>query len=389
MSERTHSPAGPREEGADPTMPGRPGPGDRALPGADPILPGRPGPGDRALPGEGFVVASEPGRGGAATPSFAPPADASSAAPATPVPLRIGPRVFTWGARTFVMGVVNVTPDSFSGDGLLTPGGGDARRPGTRDPVGAAVALAGRMVAEGADILDVGGESSRPGHARVDAAEEIARVVPVIAAIRAAHPDMPISIDTTKPAVADAALDAGADLVNDVWGVADDDGLSRLAAARGAPIVLMHNRAEARYRSVVAEVVADLERAIERALRAGVAWESIVVDPGFGFGKAPQHNLELLRGLDALRLLRRPILLGTSRKSTLGRILDLPADERLEATLATTALGILAGVDIVRVHDVRENLRAARTADAVARGWHPPSDPSPCGGGSPMPEVPH
>jgi dihydropteroate synthase len=286
------------------------------------------------------------------------------------------------------MGIVNVTPDSFSGDGLLTAGGGDVRRPGTRDPVGAAVALAGRMVTEGADILDVGGESSRPGHARVDAAEEMARVVPVIAAIRAAHPDVPISVDTIKPAVADAALDAGADLVNDVWGVADDDGLSRLAGARGAPIVLMHNRAEARYRSVVAEVVSDLERAIERALRAGVAWESIVVDPGFGFGKAPHHNLELLRGLDALRLLRRPILLGTSRKSTLGMILDLPADERLEATLATTALGILAGVDIVRVHDVRENLRAARTADAVARGWHPPSDPSPGGGGSPTHEEP-
>jgi dihydropteroate synthase len=362
-------------------------------------------PGDRALPGEAAVQPPAPGRGGAATPSFAPPADATPVAPEPPIPLRIGSRLFAWGERTFVMGVVNVTPDSFSGDGLLVPvagpdgfraddgsgprgPAGGPRRSVPADPVAAARAVADRMVSEGADILDVGGESSRPGHARVDAAEEIARVVPVIAAIRAAHPDMPISIDTTKPAVAAAALDAGADMVNDVWGVADDDALSRLAASRGAPIVLMHNRAEARYRAVVAEVVSDLERAIDRAVRAGVAWESIVVDPGFGFGKTPQHNLELLRGLDALRLLRRPILLGTSRKSTLGKVLDLPAEERLEATLATTALGVLAGVDIVRVHDVRENLRAARMADAVARGWHQPGDPTPRAGDPPAHEVP-
>jgi dihydropteroate synthase len=344
---------------------------------------------DRVLPGEVGVVAPVPGRGGAATPSFAPPADAFSTAPVTPVPLRIGPRVFTWGARTFVMGVVNITPDSFSGDGLLAPNPAVARtrddatarraaakQAGAVDPVAAALALAGWMVAEGADILDVGGESSRPGHARVDPAEEIRRVVPVIAAIRAAHPDVPISVDTTKPAVAAAALDAGADLVNDVWGVADDDALARLAGARGAPIVLMHNRAEARYRAVVAEVISDLQRAIERAMRAGVPWESILVDPGFGFGKAPQHNLELLRGLDELRLLRRPILLGTSRKSTLGKVLDLPAGERLEATLATTALAVRAGADMIRVHDVRENVRAARMADAIARGWHQPPDPT-------------
>jgi dihydropteroate synthase len=344
-----------------------PDPRDLRADGAEPAAPdagsdhlGRWIPGDRALPGEADVAAPEPGRGGATTPWFAPAADAAPAAPATPVPLRIGSRIFAWGERTFVMGIVNVTPDSFSGDGILASSAG---------PVAAALALAGRMVAEGADILDVGGESSRPGHARVDVPEEVARVVPVVAAIRAMHPDLPISVDTTKPAVAAAALDAGADLVNDVWGVAEDDALSRLAGDRGVPIVLMHNRAEARYRSVVAEVVSDLERAIERAMRAGVAWESIVVDPGFGFGKAPQHNLELLRGLDALRLLRRPILLGTSRKSTLGKVMDLPADERLEATLATTALGVLAGVDIVRVHDVRANLRAARMADAVARGW--------------------
>lgn len=192
-------------------------------------------------------------------------------------------------------------------------------------------------------------------------------MIPVIEAIRAALPDLPISVDTTKPSVAAAAIDAGANLVNDVWGVADDDSLARLAAERRVPLVVMHNRAEARYRALVAEVIGDLEAALERALAAGCRWEDLLVDPGFGFGKTPEHNLELLRELATLRVLGRPILLGTSRKSTLGKVLDLPADQRLEATLATTALGIAAGADIVRVHDVRANVRAARMADAVVR----------------------
>jgi dihydropteroate synthase len=223
------------------------------------------------------------------------------------------------------------------------------------------------MVADGADILDVGGESTRPGHPDVPAADEIARVVPVIAALRKAVPETPISVDTTKPAVAAAAVDAGASLVNDVWGVSSDDALVRLAAERGVPIVLMHNRAEPRYTNLLAEVIGDLQAAIDRALRAGVAWDAIVIDPGFGFGKTAEHNLAVLHDLAALRVLGRPILLGTSRKSTLGKVLDLPAEDRLEATLATTALGIAAGVDIVRVHDVRPNVRAARMADAVVR----------------------
>ena len=294
-----------------------------------------------------------------------PPATTSAAA-ATPAPLRIGPRLFRWGERTFVMGILNATPDSFSGDGLFAPGDR-----ATRDPVEAAVATGRRMVDEGADLLDVGGESTRPGHATVTAADEIARVVPIVAALRAALPDTPLSIDTTKPAVAEAALVAGADLVNDVWGVRSDDALLRLAAERGTPIVLMHNRAEAIYSDLIPEVVADLERAIERAVAAGIGWDSIVVDPGFGFGKTPVHNLTVLRDLAALRVLGRPILLGASRKSTLGKVLDLPADQRLEATLATTALGIAGGADVVRVHDVRENVRAARMADAVVRGPSP------------------
>jgi dihydropteroate synthase len=227
------------------------------------------------------------------------------------------------------------------------------------------------MVDEGADILDIGGESTRPGHAPVAADEERRRVVPIIAALRAALPDVPLSIDTTKPAVAESALAAGADLVNDVWGVGDDPALARLAADHGVPLVVMHNRAEPRYTTFLPEVIADLERAIERALQLGVRWDDIVVDPGFGFGKTPEHNLILVRELAALGMLGRPILLGTSRKSTLGRVLDLPVGERLEATLATTALGIAAGADVIRVHDVRANVRAARMSDAIVRAtWH-------------------
>ena len=314
------------------------------------------------LPRERGVVRARPGQGGgAATPSFGLPAGAAPGVPGAPAPLAIGPATFAWGERTFVMGVLNVTPDSFSGDGLL----------GARDPVDAALGLASRMVGEGADLLDVGGASSRPGHAEIPPDEEAARVVPVIRALAGAHPGTAISVDTTSPAVASVALDAGAHLLNDVWGVRDDPAMVRLAAERGVPIVLMHNRAEARYRNLLAEVLADLQRALDRALDAGVPWDHLLVDPGFGFGKTPDHNLALLAGLDAIRVLGRPIVLGTSRKSTLGKVLDVPADQRVEATLATTALAVAAGADIVRVHDVRENVRAARVADAILRGWRP------------------
>ena len=207
-----------------------------------------------------------------------------------PSPTRIGPATFAWGARTFVMGILNVTPDSFSGDGLLAAGD----QSGT-DPVRAAVAAATAMVADGADILDIGGESTRPGHADVPETAELDRVVPVVAAVRAALPDVPISIDTTKPAVAEAALGAGADLVNDVWGVGPDDGLVRVAAAHAVPLVVMHNRAEPSYDDLVPEVVADLRAALERAVRLGVARERLIVDPGFGFGKTPEQNLRIVR----------------------------------------------------------------------------------------------
>lgn len=281
-------------------------------------------------------------------------------------PTTIGPTTFAWGARTYVMGILNVTPDSFSGDGLLA----------ATDPVAAAVAQARGMVEEGADLLDVGGESTRPGHREVSEADELARVVPVVAAVRAALPHTPLTIDTTKTAVAAAALDAGADAVNDIWGVGPHDALARLAAGRDVPLIVMHNRVEPVYGDVVAEVVDDLRAAVERAVTAGVPRGSIIVDPGIGFGKTAGQNLELLRGLRALTDLGRPILLGTSRKSTLGKVLGLPPDQRLEATLATTALGIAAGVDIVRVHDVAANVRAARMSDAVVRGtWQEGATP--------------
>jgi dihydropteroate synthase len=281
---------------------------------------------------------------------------------ATPAETRIGPRTFRWGERTHIVGILNITPDSFSGDGLAAE---NPAAPG--EVVARAVAQARAMVADGADLLDIGGESTRPGHAVVAAHEEIARIVPVVRAIRADLPEVPLSIDTTKAAVAAAALDAGADLLNDVWGVAPEMDLARLAAERGVPLILMHNRAEARYTNLLAEVIADLWRAIERAVAAGCALDSLIVDPGFGFGKTPDHNLELLRRLPELHVLGRPIMLGTSRKSTLGLVLDLPAGERLEATLATTALAAAGGIDLIRVHDVRANVRAARLTDAIVR----------------------
>ncbi len=279
-------------------------------------------------------------------------------------PTRIGSRLFEWGSRTYVMGIINVTPDSFSGDGLLATVAG--KRGAQAE---AAVAQARRMVGEGADILDVGGESTRPGHDPVPQDEEAARVIPVIAAIHASMPEVPISVDTAKPAVADAAIAAGASLINDIWGVSRDDAMARLAAGRGVPMVVMHNRTEPQYRDFAAELMDDLRAALERAVAAGVPRENVIVDPGFGFGKTPEHNLAVMRELAGLRRLGQPILLGTSRKSTIGRVLGgLPVEDRLEGTLATTALGIAAGVDIVRVHDVRANVRAALVADAICRG---------------------
>jgi dihydropteroate synthase len=296
-----------------------------------------------------------------ATPWVALPDDAGRGiAQRPPAPMPIGTRAFSWGTRTYVMGIVNVTPDSFSGDGILGRG--------EPDFVERARQQAMSMIEEGADLIDVGGQSTRPGHDDIPVADEIARAVPVIEAIRAMAPDVPISIDTTRAEVAAAAVDAGADLINDIWGVAAERELLDLAARRNLPVVLMHNRAQARYTNVVAEVMADLSRALDAALEAGIAWEMTIVDPGIGFGKTAEHNLAVLHDLHLLSALGRPVLLGTSRKSTIGKVLDLPADQRVEGTMATTALGIAAGIDIVRVHDVQPNVRVARMSDAVVRG---------------------
>src|SRR3954447_22035570 len=301
-----------------------------------------------------------------ATPSVALPDNAGRGVPARPpAAMRIGARTYAWGERTYVMGVVNVTPDSFSGDGLLTQDGVSA--------VDAAVRQARAMVDEGADLIDVGGESTRPGHERISAAEEIARAIPVVREIRAALPDVPISIDTSRAEVAAAAVDAGADVINDIWGVEAEGNLLALAAARKLPIVLMHNRRQARYTNVVAEVISDLSRALDAAQAAGIDWDLTIVDPGIGFGKTAQQNIAVLHDLQLLAVLGRPILLGTSRKSTIGKVLDLAGDERVEGTMATTALGVAAGADIVRVHDVQANYRVARMSDAIVRGgWSEP-----------------
>jgi len=261
---------------------------------------------------------------------------------------------FAWGSRTYVMGIVNVTPDSFSGDGL-------AGRPGD------AVEQAVRMVADGADVIDVGGMSTRPSHVEVSPAEELRRVTEVLPGIvRGAG--VPVSVDTYRADIAEAALNLGATILNDVWGLRREPRIADLAAQSGAWLVLMHNQEGTAYADLVPDVVAALAGSVEIALAAGVARERLIVDPGIGFGKTAEQNIEILRHLASLKALGLPILLGTSRKSFIGRILDLPVDERVEGTAATVALGIAGGADMVRVHDVRAMTRVARVVDAVVRG---------------------
>jgi dihydropteroate synthase len=275
--------------------------------------------------------------------------------------LRIRDLELHWGARTYVMGIVNLTPDSFSGDGLAD---GD---------VSAALDQCRQMVEDGADLLDLGGESTRPGHAPVDADEELRRVGTVLRAVRAAFPGVPLSVDTRKPEVAARALDLGADLLNDVAGVTGDGSMPALAAERDVPYILMHDRTVPTTPDLAELVRAQLADAVDRAVARGCRRDRIIADPGIGFGKDAAGNLALLRDLGRFRRLGLPLLLGASRKSTIGRVLDLPPDQRVEGTIATTALGVAAGVDIIRVHDVRANVRAARMADAVVRGWRDPA----------------
>ena len=262
-----------------------------------------------------------------------------------------------WGLRTYVMGIINLTPDSFSGDGLAAD-------------VDSAVALALKMEGDGADIIDIGAESSRPGASPVSAAEELERLMPGLEAVCAAV-KIPVSVDTYKASVAASAIDAGASIINDVWGFLADGEMARVAADAGVPVVLMHNQREARYRDLVPDVIEGLNRSVSVATGAGVDEGNIVVDPGIGFGKTADHNLELLRRLPEIKEMGFPMLLGVSRKSTIGRLLNLPEDDRVEGTAAAVSLSIVGGADIVRVHDVKQMVRVVRMTDAVVRGWRP------------------
>ena len=262
-----------------------------------------------------------------------------------------------WGVRTYVMGIINVTPDSFSGDGL----GGD---------VAAAVDLALRFQDEGADILDIGAVSTRPGHQQVSLDEELRRLMPALEAV-ANRVKLPISVDTYNAAVARRAVDAGAVIINDIWGLKADPLLAEVAAGTGAGLVLMHNQQGTEYHDLLPDVVSSLESSVGTALEAGVPQVNIIIDPGIGFGKTPDHNLEILARMDILKSIGCPILVGASRKSTLGLLLDLPPGQRVEGTAATVSLAIAGGADLVRVHDVKEMVRVCRVADAVVRGWRP------------------
>lgn len=270
--------------------------------------------------------------------------------------LRVRDRVLPWGARTYVMGIVNATPDSFSGDGI-------------REPSEAAERALAQLRA-GADILDLGAESTRPGHDPIDSATERARLLPALASIRAAAPDAIVSIDTFKPDLYRDARERGGDLLNSIWGASDE--LIATCVETGSPLIVMHNKQVAVYeRDVVDEVVRFLDETAARCVRAGIPPEHVIVDPGIGFGKLAEHNLALLRRLNRVVALGFPTLLGTSRKSTLGKLTGRAVDERQFATAATVALAAAAGIDIVRVHDVAEQRDVTRVADAIVRGWRP------------------
>ena len=262
---------------------------------------------------------------------------------------RCGGVEFRWGERTYVMGILNLTPDSFSGDGL-------------GDDIEAAVAQAKRLVDDGADIIDIGGESTRPDSKPVSADDELRRVMPVIERL-AGELSVPMSIDTYKSAVASRAVKAGVMMINDVWGLKRDPRLARVAAEAGVPIILVSYLQDSVRYDIMAEVVSSLEKSIEQAMEAGVAWQNIIIDPGIGFGKSAEQNLDIIRRLTELRSLNRPILLGASRKF----MLNQPPDQRLEATAATVAIGIANGADMVRVHDVRQMVRVCRMSDAIIR----------------------
>ena len=284
-----------------------------------------------------------------------------------PGSLRIGTRELAWGARTYVMGVLNATPDSFSGDGVAADPEALERRVRV-------------LVDEATDVIDVGGESTRPGGTPVDAATELARVLPAIEAVRRHDLDVPISIDTRKAVVAERAIVAGADAINDVSGLRDDPEMAELAAGTGVPVVLMHSRRaravttklggqyrEVRYDDVAGDVVREGLELVDAALAAGIARQSLIFDPGVGFGKTPVQNIELLRDLESLREMRLPLLVGVSRKSFIGELTGRAPEERLEGSLAAAVAAVAKGADMVRVHDVGATRRALAVVDALFR----------------------
>ena len=278
---------------------------------------------------------------------------------------RCGKTEFHWGERTYVMGIVNVSPDSFSGDGA--------------SDIETAAAQAYRFVDEGADILDIGGESTRPGFSQITVEEELRRVVPLIERL-ASRINVPLSIDSSKYEVAQQALAAGASILNDQWGLKTEPKLAELAAKRNVPIILMSNQRDigdydagvgrdtANYKDVMSEVITSLRKSVAEAQRAGVSKENIIIDPGIGFGKTWQQDIEIIRRLKELETMGLPILVGTSRKSLIKMVLNLPANQRVEGTAATVAVSIANGADIVRVHDVKQMVRVCKMTDAIVRG---------------------
>lgn len=267
--------------------------------------------------------------------------------------MRIGSREFDTVNHTYVMGILNVTPDSFS----------DGGRWNDRDR---ALRHVEEMLKEGMDIVDIGGESTRPGYTIVPDEEEIARVAPVIEAVKANF-DVPVSLDTCKSRVALAGIQAGADLINDIWGLKYDEKMAGVIAESGLPCCLMHNRKEAEYQDFMQDVAADLAESIQIAEKAGIADEKIILDPGVGFAKSYEQNLEIINCLEELNMFGYPILLGCSRKSVIALTLDLPVDQRVEGTLVTTVMGVMKGCGFVRVHDVKENVRAVKMTEAILR----------------------
>ena len=262
-----------------------------------------------------------------------------------------------WGLRTYVMGIINVSPDSFSGDGF------DYDVQGVIDQ-------GLRFQTEGADILDLGAQSTRPGYQEITDDEELRRLMPALEGLIDTV-DIPISVDTHKPVIAKAAIETGASIINDIWGLKYNPDIALISAEYETPIVMMHNQSTTDYSDLIPNMLESLNNSINLALQSGVAKRNIIIDPGIGFGKTPDQNLEIIKRLKEFLTLGYPILIGTSRKSTIGYILDAPPDQRIEGTASTIALSIAEGVDIIRVHDVKEMVKVSRMTDAIVRGWRP------------------